>query len=178
MNPQELLARIEDRKLPPVHEWHPTLCGDIDIRIARDGTWFHEGSPVRRQRMVNLFATILRKDADGEFYLVTPVEKLRIQVEDAPFVAVDFDAAGHDTDQVVVFTTNAGDRVAADADHPIRVEEDPATKEPAPYVMVRDGLEALINRSTFYRLVELARERNGVYGIWSGGEFFALHAHR
>lgn len=178
MDPNELLATIVAKKLPPVHLWHPEHCGDIDIRIARNGSWFHEGSPIRRQRMVDLFATILRRDADGEFYLVTPVEKLRIQVDDAPFVAIDLDAAGSDSEQVLVFKTNVGDRVVADAQHPLRVSEHPDTREPSPYVMVRDGLEALINRPTYYRLAELIREHEGVQGVWSGGEFFALEGQR
>ncbi len=174
MDPQTLLAQIEDRKLPPVHQWHPTLCGDIDIRIARDGRWFHEGTPIRRERMVKLFSTILRKDDDGEFYLVTPVEKMRIRVDDAPFVAVDLDAAGSGREQVLVFTTNVGDQVVADEQHPLRVVEDAQTGEPSPYVMVRAGLEALINRPTFYRLAECMQEQQGVHGVWSSGQFFPL----
>lgn len=178
MDPQTLLAQIEDKRLPPVHQWHPELCGDIDIRIARDGRWFHEGTPIRRQRMVDLFATILRKDADGEFYLVTPVEKLRIQVDDAPFVAIDVDVAGDGREQVLLFTTNVGDQVVADAEHPLRIAEDPDTGEPSPYVMVRAGLEALINRATFYRLVEHVCDHQGVHGVWSSGCFFPLEGKR
>lgn len=178
MDPQTLLAQIEKKNLPPVHQWNPTLCGDIDIRIARNGSWYHEGSPIRRQRMVDLFATILRRDADGEYYLVTPVEKLRIEVEDAPFVAIDFDSAGRDAGQVLVFKTNVGDQVVADARHPLRVSEHPDTHEPSPYILVREGLEALINRPTFYRLVELIRVHEGVQGVWSSGTFFALERRR
>lgn len=174
MDPNELLAQITDKKLPPVHRWHPENCGDIDIRIARDGTWYHEGSAIRRQRMVELFATVLRKDTDGEYYLVTPVEKMRIQVEDVPFLAIDVESAGEGENQILVFTTNMGERVVVDSDHALRVEIDDDTQEPSPYVHIRDQLEARINRSTFYRLVELGEERQGRLGVWSSGVFFIL----
>ncbi len=171
---QELLTRITRKKLPPVHTWHPENCGDIDIRIARDGTWYHEGAPIKRQRLVVLFSTVLRKDADGEFYLVTPVEKMRIHVEDAPFTAIDMEAAGEGDQQVLAFTTNMGEQVIVDETHPLRVETDRETQEPSPYVMVRDGLEARIARSTFYHLVERGVEQNGRLGIWSSGCYFVL----
>lgn len=174
MDPQSLLATIENKKLPPVQQWNPELCGDIDIRIARDGTWYHEGTPIRRQRMVELFATILRRDNDGEYYLVTPVEKMRIQVEDAPFIAIDVDAAGTGQEQLLLVTTNVGDRIVVDDKHPLRVEENPATGEPSPYVLIRDALEARINRPSFYRLVELALMHQGQTGVWSQGVFFPL----
>src|ERR1700689_4286484 len=111
------------RRIPPVEKWHPAHCGDIDIRIARDGTWFHQGSPIGRRELVRLFSTILRKDADG-FHLVTPVEKMRIAGEDAPFIAVLMDVEGEGADQVLRFTTNVGDETVAGADNPIRVETD------------------------------------------------------
>lgn len=140
--------------LPPVHLWNPPHCGDIDIRIARDGVWFHEGTPIGREALVRLFSTILRRDPDG-FHLVTPVEKMRITVEDAPFIAVRVDRDG----EALRFVTNVGDEVEAGPDHAIRVEEDPATGEPRPYLHVRRGLEALIARPVFYELVEMAVER-------------------
>ena len=136
--------------LPPVHLWNPPHCGNIDMRIARDGTWFYQGTPIGRPALVKLFSTILRHDDDG-YVLVTPVEKVGITVDDAPFVAVDFQRQGDD----LIFETNVGDRVTADAAHPIRVTRDPATGEPSPYVLVRDRLEALIDRKSFYRLVDL-----------------------
>lgn len=143
-----------ERGLPPVHLWNPPHCGDIDIRIARDGVWFHEGTPIGREALVRLFSTILRRDPDG-FHLVTPVEKMKITVEDAPFIAVRVDRDG----EALRFVTNVGDEVEAGPDHAIRVEEDPATGEPRPYLHVRRGLEALIARPVFYELVEMAVER-------------------
>ncbi len=161
------------RRLPPVEKWNPAHCGDIDIRIARDGTWFHQGTPVGRKELVRLFSTILRKDG-ADYVLVTPAEKMRIQVEDAPFLAVLMDAEGEGRDQVLTFTTNVGDETVAGPDNPIRVEIDPVTEEPAPYVHVRRGLEAKIARAVFYRLVDLAVTENGQLGVWSGGVFFAI----
>jgi hypothetical protein len=162
---------------PPVHLWNPPFCGDLDIRIARDGTWFYLGTPIGRAPLVRLFSSILRREGD-RFFLVTPVEKVGIRVDDAPFVAVDFDAEGSGADRVIRFVTQVGDEVAAGPDHPIRVARDPATGEPAPYVLVRDGLEALIDRKSFYRLVELGEharhEGARWFGLRSGGAFFPV----
>jgi hypothetical protein len=160
----------EERDLPPVHLWNPAHCGDIDIVIRKDGSWWHEGSPVGRSALVRLFSTVLRKDPDG-FYLVTPVEKLKITVEDAPFVAVRADREG----EALVFTTNVGDRTAAGPDHPIRVET-AADGEPRPYVHVRGGLEALIARPVFYELVNAAETRDSRLGLVSNGAWFDLGA--
>jgi len=162
------------RKLPPVDKWNPAHCGAIDIRIARDGTWYHEGTPIGRKELVRLFSTILRKDPDG-FHLVTPAEKMRITVEDAPFMAVLLDVAGHERDQQLTFTTNVGDETIAGPDNPIRVEIDPVSDQPAPYVHVRKGLEARISRAVFYQLADLAvSDSAGYLGVWSGGQFFRL----
>jgi uncharacterized protein len=161
------------RALPPVETWHPAHCGDIDIRIARDGTWFHQGSPIGRKELVRLFSTILRKDGE-DYVLVTPAEKMRITVEDAPFLAVLMDAEGEGAGQMLSFTTNVGDVAVAGPDNPIRVEIDPETEEPSPYVHVRKGFEAKIARAVFYRLVDLAETRDGVLGVWSGGVFFGI----
>jgi len=162
------------RGLPPVERWHPAHCGDIDIRIARDGTWYHMGSPIGRRELVRLFSTILRKDPDG-YHLVTPAEKMRIAVEDAPFLAVLLRVEGEGLGQRLIFTTNVGDETVAGRDNPIRVETDPHTDEPAPYVHVRRGLEAKIARSVFYQLADMAVEgEDGVLGVWSDGAFFAL----
>jgi hypothetical protein len=161
------------RGLPPVHLWNPPHSGEIDIVIARDGSWRHEGARIGREAMVRLFSTILRKDPDG-IYLVTPVEKLKITVEDAPFVAVRVDqATGEDGAPVLRFVTNVGDEVEAGPENPIRVETD-AAGEPRPYVHVRRGLEALIARPVFYELVELAQARAGRLGVDSGGAWFDL----
>ncbi len=170
-------AAAKAGKLPPVHLWDPPFCGDLDIRIARDGTWFYMGTPIGRAALVRLFSTILKREGD-RYFLVTPVEKVGITVEDAPFVAVDFTATGAGQEQKLRFQTNVGDSVDAGAEHPIRVERDPKSGEPAPYVMVRAGLEALIDRKSFYRLVELGahEEHEGTrwFGLWSGGRFFPV----
>jgi len=166
-------AKSGKRGLPPVHLWHPEHCGDIDIVIRANGLWFHEGTPIGREALVRLFSTVLRKDPDG-FHLVTPVEKMRITVEDAPFVAIRVDRVGED----LQFITNVGDEVVAGPDNPIRVEMDPQTAEPRPYVHVRRGLEALIQRPVFYELVEMATERDTPEGkrfcVQSGGAWFPV----
>lgn len=161
------------RGLPPVHLWHPTHCGDIDIVIKKDGLWFHEGTPIGREALVRLFSTVLRKDPDG-FHLVTPVEKMKITVEDAPFIAVRVDKVG----DILKFLTNVGDEVEAGPENEIRVEMDAKTGEPRPYLHVRRGLEALIARPVFYELVELAEERETPegprLGVASGGAWFPV----
>ncbi len=159
--------------LPPVHLWNPDFCGDLDMRIARDGTWFYLGTPIGRPELVRLFSTILRKDGE-DYYLVTPVEKVGITVDDAPFVAVDFEVEGSGKDQTLTFETNVGDFATAGPDHPIRVERDAETGEPSPYVLIRANLEALIDRKSFYRLVDIGAHHDGWFGIWSGGEFFPI----
>ncbi|WP_374472149.1 DUF1285 domain-containing protein [Phenylobacterium sp.] len=160
------------RGLPPVHLWNPPHVGEIDIVIRRDGTWVHEGGVIGREALVRLFSTILRKDPDG-VYLVTPVEKLKVRVEDAPFVAVRVDRDG----EALRFTTNVGDEVEAGPDNPIRVEIG-ADGEPRPYVHVRRGLEALIARPVFYELADLAEERTTpdgpVLGVGSRGAWFPI----
>ena len=162
-----------ERGLPPVHLWNPEHCGEIDIRIRKDGVWFHEGTPIGREALVRLFSTVLRLDPDG-YHLVTPVEKLKIQVEDAPFVATRVDA----DDGVLRFQTNVGDTVEAGPDNPIRVETDAQTGAPRPYVHVRRGLEALIARPVFYELAELAAERDTPegprLGVASNGAWFPI----
>lgn len=165
------------KSLPPVHLWNPDFCGDIDMRIARDGTWFYMGSPIGRKPMVRLFSTILRRD-DEKYYLVTPVEKVGIKVDDAPFVAVEMTIEGDGSHQIISFRTNVDDVVLVDKDHPLRVEIDPVTGEPSPYVLVRGGLEALIARAVFYDLVAAAEERifegKKILAVQSSGEFFPL----
>ena len=163
-------AADSGRGLPPVHLWNPPRCGEIDIRIARNGAWFHEGAPIMRPALVRLFSTVLRKDEDG-YYLVTPAEKLKIAVEDAPFVAVGLE----DVEAAVRFVTNVGDIVEAGPEHPIRIETT-ADGQPRPYVGVRGALEALIARPVFYELVALGEPRDGRLGISSGGRWFDLGA--
>ena len=163
--------------LPPVHLWNPPFCGDLDMRIARDGTWFYMGTPIGRPELVRLFSTILRKDGD-DYFLVTPVEKVGIRVDDAPFLAVDFSVDAPGRDQVLRFETNVGDLVEAGPDAPIRVERDPDTQEPAPYVRVRANLDALIDRKSFYRLVDIGTHHeimgHSWFGLWSHGAFFPI----
>jgi len=171
---EQVKAARESNSLPPVEKWDPELSGDIDIRIARDGTWYHEGTPIRREAMVRLFATILRREGD-HYWLVTPVEKLAIEVEDAPFTAIALEQEGDGDDQRLLLTTNVGEHVLLDDEHPLRVEEE--GNEPSPYVRVRNGMEALINRPTFYRLVELAEpdpEDRRSLGVRSCGQFFPI----
>ena len=156
-----------------MHKWNPPFCGDLDMRIARDGTWFYEGSPIGRIGLVKLFSSILKME-DGRYFLVTPVEKVGITVDDAPFVATDFTVEGEGKDQVIRFETHVGDFTDAGPDNPIRVERDDESGEPAPYVHVRAGLEALIDRKSFYRLVELGVENDGWFGVWSQGQFFPM----
>ena len=167
-----------DGKLPPVHLWNPDHCGDIQMEIRRDGSWWHEGTRIGRERLVKLFSRILRKDPDGEIYLVTPYEKVIVHVEDAPFMAVRVDRVGMPgPDQVLAFTTNLGDISLAGTDAPIRVETDPETLEPSPYVLIRGGLEAKLTRAAFYDLVNLAVEDEahpGLLGVWSQSAFFEL----
>lgn len=143
------------------------------MRIARDGTWYYEGSPIGRPGLVKLFSSILKKEGK-DFFLVTPVEKVGITVEDAPFVAVDFECEGQDRDRKLHFVTHVGDRVTAGPDNALRVERDPETGEPSPYVHVRAGLEALIDRKSFYRLVDLGENHEGWFGVWSAGVFFRI----
>ena len=168
-----ILDEIAERSLPPVHAWRPERSAEIDIRIARDGTWWHEGRPIGRERMVRLFATVLRVEA-GRTWLVTPQVKLAIRVDDAPFTAVAMERHGAPEAPALVFTTNLGERVVADAEHPITVRYDEPGGEPSPYVEVRDGLLALISRSVFLELAELVEERGGELGVVSRGEFMAL----
>jgi uncharacterized protein len=173
----ELARLAEARRLPPVGTWHPAHCGHSAMRIARDGTWFHEGSPIGRPALVRLFSTILRREPDGRFVLVTPVEKLEVEVEDAPFVAVEAKSEGEGKARSLAFRLNTGDFVVAGPDHPLRLEE--GETGPHPYVEVRDGLEALIARPVYYELAELAlAEGARPPGLWSGGAFFAMEPGR
>jgi hypothetical protein len=161
-------------------------CGDFAMRIARDGTWFYRGSPIGRKELVCLFASVLKRDANGTYVLETPVERGRIEVEDAPFVAVEMFwrdcadpfVANPKPRQCLTFRTNLDEMVTADSEHPIRVTIDPASREPRPYITVRPGLEARINRAVFYEMVALAQpetvDGRQVLGVWSEGVFFPI----
>lgn len=173
-----LLAQLPAGKgLPPVHLWNPEFCGQIDMRIARDGTWYYLGTPIGRKPMVKLFSSIIRKDGE-DYVLVTPVEKVGIEVDDAPFVAVSVRVEGQGPTQKLYFTTNVDDEVLAGSEHSIRVVIDQQTQEPSPYVHIRSNLEALIHRNVFYQLVELAHTQSieGVewLGIYSDGVSFPI----
>jgi uncharacterized protein len=158
-------GKLENRKLPPVDQWNPAFCGDIDIRIARDGNWLHEGRPFLRQPLVRLLSSILKREGD-EYFLVSPVEKMHIQVEDVPFVAVGMtqEEGEHGSSPTLVFRTLTDDVIRLDREHLMRVETDPVSGEPRPYIQVRGGMEARIHRPVFYELVGLGREviRQGV----------------
>ncbi len=175
---EQLLAALKaqagsgDRGPPPVDKWNPAHCGDIGMEILADGTWKHEGARITRESLVKLFASILRKDEDGATYLVTPVEKIIVRVEDAPFVAIRADRHGAGRDQTIVFTTNVGDIITAGPEHPLRVER--RGDEPRPYVRVRGRLEARVLRAPFYELVEWAEPKEGRLGVWSGGAWWEL----
>jgi uncharacterized protein len=170
----DVARALAAQKLPPVDQWHPTHCGDSDMRIARDGTWFHTGTPIGRPALVKLFSTILRREADGSFVLVTPVEKLDIIVEDAPFIAVEVTSEGAGRDRRLGFRLNTDDHVIAGPNNILRVETAP-DGTPRPYLHVRRGLEALVNRPVFYELADLAlAEGNNPVGLWSDGVFFAF----
>ncbi|MEN3746486.1 DUF1285 domain-containing protein [Sphingomonas sp. HF-S3] len=163
----EIARLVAEQKLPPVDKWNPAHCGHSDMRIARDGTWYHQGSPIGRTAMVKLFSTILRREPDGSFVLVTPVEKLDIEVEDAPFQAVELKIEGSDTEMRLAFRLNTDELVTAGSDHPLRFD---GTR---PYLHVRGGLEALVNRAVYYELAQIALSNGSEPpGLWSNGAFF------
>lgn len=169
----EIAKAVADKRLPPVDQWHPSHCGDSEMRIAADGTWFHQGSPIGRKAMVKLFSTILRREPGGSYVLVTPVEKLDIVVDDAPFIAVEVKIDGSGRDRRLVFRLNTDDLVVADKDHPIRFVQH--SDGPHPYLGVRGGMEALIARAVYYELANLAIEDGETpLGIWSNDCFFAM----
>ena len=176
---KQILADIESSTMTQAERrnWNPHYQGEIDIRIAVDGTWYHQGRQFKRDSMVKLFAGILRRE-DDSYFLVTPAEKLRIEVEDAPFVATLVEAIEDKGQPAIVFTTNIGEKIVVDHKHPIRVDIDATTNQPRPYVHLREGLDALISRSAFYDLLNLAQqtERDGVgyLSVTSQGEKFEL----
>lgn len=163
------------KSLPPVHQWNPEYCGEIDLVIKRDGTWFHEGTPIGRARLVRLFSTVLKREGERHF-LVTPVEKLGISVEDVPFIAVLMRREGGGESQRLIFTTNVGDEAVAGPKHSLVFRKDPTTGEGAPYLDIRAGLEARIARAVYYDLVALGETHQiggeEKFGVWSDGVFF------
>lgn len=177
---QALISRAAraGRKAAPVERWNPPFCGDLDMEIRADGTWFYLGTPIGRMPLVQLFSSVLRKDEDGRTYLVTPVEKVAIRVEDAPFVAVEVNAAGRGADQVLTFRTNVGDVVEAGPEHPLRFVDEAATGGLKPYLHVRGRLEALVARPVMYELAELGEvvAVDGVptFAVRSNGAVFPI----
>jgi len=169
-----LIEQWSSKDLPPVHQWHPSESRTIDMRIAQNGDWFYAGSVIRRPRLVQLFASVLRLDEQGNTWLVTPGEKLRIQVDDAHFLAVLVDVEQHNGEPSLVFTTNVGERVIADAAHPINVQYASSDSDPAPYVLVRDGLRARLSRNVFLQIANQAEVRGDKAGVMSCGEFMVL----
>ena len=163
----ELLEQQRNKKLPPVEKWAPKSLGVIDITISRDGTWIHEGGEIKRKELVQLFSTILVKEEDS-YFLVTPVQKLRIDVEDAPFVAVSFQVLGEPPDTDIIFQTNVDDLIVLDKEHALWVTEG------KPYIHVRSGLNALLTRNTFYRLIDYGVEKNNQLMVYSSGSSFSL----
>lgn len=165
-------------KLPPVEKWEPDFCGDLDMEIKADGTWFYMGTPIGRPALVRLFSTVLRKDADGKTYLVTPVEKIGIRVEDAHFIAVEMNVTGSGAEQCLTFRTNTGDVVEAGQDHRIRFVVDDETGGLKPYIHIRGRLEALVSRAVMYDLVSLGEELmvNGalMFVVRSKGQIFPI----
>ncbi|WP_281300388.1 MULTISPECIES: DUF1285 domain-containing protein [unclassified Iodidimonas] len=173
---KDVFEAISKQRYPPVHLWEPDLCGEIDMRIKSDGTWHYMGTPINRPEMVRLFSSVLRHDDDGT-YLVTPAEKLKITVEDAPFLAISVDVEREGDQQLLVFETHVGDRVIADDEHPIWMSADEEGHK-RPYILVRNRLEALIARPVYYELVDFAEaltiDGKEMLGLWSRGSFFVL----
>lgn len=178
---EETLVQTEAGGAAPVELWDPPCCGDIGLKITADGRWHYQGSPILRDRLVKLFARVLRRDEDGRHFLVTPVEKVEIDVEDAPFIAVDMEIRGAGREQTLIFRTNVGDVVECGPERPLRFAQGP-DGGCKPYVRVRGRLEALVSRAVTYDLLELAVSSNacsteagpGAVGVWSGGEFFVI----
>lgn len=178
----ELMAQLislrdvhgHERGMPPVERWNPPVCGDIGMEIRADGSWWHEGAKITRQPLIDLFATVLRKDADGQTWLVTPGERIIIHVQDAHFLGTRIDQIETSVGNAIAVTTNVGDLVVIGPQHPLRVTIDQKTGEPRPYVLVRGRLEARILRAPFYELAELAQERDGQFSITSQGMAFCL----
>ena len=169
----ELQTLLDERRLPPVNQWNPVRCGHSGMRIARDGTWYHEGQPIRRPAMTRLFATVLRREPDGHHVLVTPAEKLDIDVDATAFRAVEMQIEGHGRDRRIGFRLDSDDAVILDAEHPLRIEE--TEQGLSPRMLVRHGLEAELTRAVYYELAELALgEGSDPPGIWSSGIFFPL----
>ena len=173
MSLAQVAQALAEKKLPPVEQWNPAHCGHSDMRIARDGTWFHQGSPIGREAMVRLFSTILRREADGGYVLVTPAEKLDIEVEDVPFIAVELRSEGEGCARRLAFRLNTGDLVVAGPANALRFAQ--TAEGPIPYLHVRGRMEARVARPVYYELANSALDEGGdPPGLWSDGAFFPL----
>ena len=180
-NPASILKQIsqfKDQEFPPVHLWNPPLCENVEMRIDREGNWFFMNSPIGRKRMVKLFSKVLRLDIDGNYYLVTPFEKIRILVDERPFSIIDFQVFKDKGIQKISFETNIGDKFILDEDHPIKVVIDKETEEPKPYVLVRANLEAILSRNVYYKLVDLSQikriKKTEILSVESSGITFEI----
>ena len=176
-NIETSLKKIKVQSVAPVESWNPQFCGNLDIRILKDGSWFYEGSKINRTNLVKLFSSILKKE-ENKYFLVTPIEKVGIQVDFAPFVAISLDLVGNGKSQIISFTTNVGDNFDLNYEHGVRVDYNTETGEPHPYVLVRQNLEALIDRKNFYRLIDLGTvekyKGQDWFGVWSSNCFFPI----
>jgi hypothetical protein len=172
-------SKQQKNSLPPVDKWNPKFCGDIDMKIMRNGKWFYMGTEIKRPAMVKLFSGILRLDSDNFYYLVTPVEKVRISVEDAPFIATSLISENKDNINHLYFITNVNEKILLTKNNPLEIKIDNKTEEPSPYIFVRKNLKALISRSVFYELIELATKKNidgkDCLVLASAGEVFKLY---
>ncbi len=181
-NPENLVEQVQetskDLSGPPIDKWHPELSGDMDLRINRDGQWIHKGEPLGREAIVRLFSTILRREEDGEYYLVTPVEKWRIQVDDTPLLAHSFQLEGSGEGQVIKFTTNVGETIEVGDEHPLSVGSYEDTGQPRPVIRVRHGLDARLVTAAYYDLAEHVVEQTvdgkTVLGVFSAGNFYKI----
>ena len=167
------LSKLDEDTFPPVESWNPPLCENVHMKIDRNGKWYFMDSVINRERMVKLFSRVLRLDGE-EYFLVTPVEKIKIEVEDKPFTIVDFEFSGKGDEQIVTFRTNTDEIFEVSRDHPIRVVTQGTNDEPSPYALVRKNLEGLISRNVYYKLIDMAEEVSGSFGIYSCGNFFRL----
>ena len=167
------LSKLDDDAYPPVENWNPPLCENVSMKIDRSGKWYFMNSPIGRERMVKLFSRVLRKDEDG-YYLVTPVEKIKIEVEVRPFIIVDYEILGESREQKIIFKTNTDEIFEVNEKHPIKIEKNIYNEEPIPTVLVRKNLEGLLSRNVYYSLIENSTLKEGEYGIYSSGSFYEL----
>jgi hypothetical protein len=170
----ETVSKLDPESFPPVHLWDPPICKNVDMKIDREGRWYFMDSPIGRERMVKLFSRVLRLDEDGNYYLVTPIEKILLKVEDKPFLIIDYRIEHPGKNQKIFFTTNTLEEFVVGKKHPLRVFVNKSSEEPSPYVLVRSNLEGLLSRNVFYKLIDLATIYKSDLGLWSDGKFFKL----